>query len=331
MDKRHVDITIAVLSPGLRDQWERVRSASVSGTLFHDLRYFDYHTPGRFNFVHLLATREEEAIAILPGAEMRRNDSTWWVSCPGASFGGPATAIALGLEDCLALTKALQRFSQTRSWAGLEFILPPSFYQIPPSEDFSFALHSSGFKLEKRSLCSVIRVGSGPDQYKNLFRSKRPTVVRSSLARGMVAVEGGSELLDEFCVVFKQTYDRLGVAPTHTLTEIRDLMSRFPDRIRLHVVAFEGRPIAGLLVFRLTSEVAYAYYICGTANRLDAGGLVLAFARLLDRLSEQGVKWLDLGPSAQSWMEPHYGVLLFKRMLGSWTFCRDRWRWMTAA
>jgi hypothetical protein len=142
----------------------------------------------------------------------------------------------------------------------------------------------------------------------------------------MQPVEMGVEGLDHFLKVFRDTYARHGVAATHREDEIRDLLVRLSGRIRLHLAMLDGAPAAGLLVFRLTTEVAYTFYICTSAEHAGEHGAAFLVADLLDRLAATGVRYLDLGPSASD-QKLNKGVAFFKEGLGAFGQCRDRWRW----
>jgi Acetyltransferase (GNAT) domain len=108
----------------------------------------------------------------------------------------------------------------------------------------------------------------------------------------------GGERLDDFLEVFHDTYERHGVAATHTPEEIRDLLQRLPDRVRIHLATLGDKPVAGLLVFRLSRSVANTFYICSSTKHPDDRGAAFIIADLIDRLSQAGFRYLDLGPSA---------------------------------
>ena len=85
-------------------------------------------------------------------------------------------------------------------------------------------------------------------------------------------------------------------------------------------------PVAGILLFHVTAQVAYTFYIC-RSERGDAGSAIaFLIADLLDRLPARGVRHLDLGPSASD-LNFNDGVVFFKEGMGGVGACRNRWRW----
>jgi hypothetical protein len=140
----------------------------------------------------------------------------------------------------------------------------------------------------------------------------------------MVGIEAGVERLDDFLRVFHDTYEPRSRCDPHS-EEIRDLLQRLPDRVRVHLAMLGDVPVAGLLVFRLTGSVANTFYICSSTERPKEHGAAFV-ADLIDPLSQAGLRYLDLGPSA-SYQKFNKGVSFLKEGLGAYGQCRDRWRW----
>jgi Acetyltransferase (GNAT) domain len=221
----------------------------------------------------------------------------------------------------------LQNYANERGWAGIEITLPPSCYSFETADLLEFALFSSGFRMVHRWLCPMLALnGSSQNAFEHVYLSRQITSVRAARRKGVVGIETGLGGLDNFLKVFRDTYDRHGVAATHTPEEIRDLLQRLPDRVRIHLAMLGEVPIAGLLVFRLTASIAYTFYICSSRDHAAEHGAAFIIADLIDRLSQDGFRYLDLGPSASD-RKFNKGVNFFKEGLGALGQCRDRWRW----
>jgi hypothetical protein len=308
-------------------EWEQFLVRSVNGTLFHDLRFLRYHPPDRFRFHHLLIRRNARPIALLPGGLSGSAQRPIFCSPVGASIGGPVVAAGLGAELALDLIAALQNYAVSQGWAGIEITLPPACYNLETAGVIGFALFCRGFRIEHRWLCPMLHLEHGTkNAYEKLFRNRQISPVRAAKRKGVIGVESGIELLDDFLAVFRDTYARHGASATHTPEEIRFLLQHFPDRIRIHLARLGGTPIAGLLVFKLTASVAYTFYICSSAEHAHEHGAAFVIADLIDRLSEAGFHYLDFGPSASD-QKFNKGVTFFKEGLGAAGHCRDRWLW----
>jgi hypothetical protein len=50
-----------------KDKWDQFILESNNGTIFHMQKFFDYHSPGKFNFNHLIFIDKGQITALLPG------------------------------------------------------------------------------------------------------------------------------------------------------------------------------------------------------------------------------------------------------------------------
>ena len=309
------------------DGWEKFLARSANGTLFHDLRFLRYHPADRFRFHHLVFKRNGQPVALLPGGLSGTAEQPIFCSPLGASIGGPAVTADLGAKLALDLIDALQKYAHEKGWAGIEITLPPPCYSFETVGPIEFALFCHGFRVARRWLCPILPLTSpGRNRYERIFRSRQISPVRAAQRKGLIGIELGLHALDDFLKVFRDTYTRHGVAATHTPEEISDLLQRLPDRVRIHLAMLGEIPIAGLLVFRVTSTVAYTFYICSSTEHAHEHGAAFVVADLIDRLVDAGFRYLDLGPSADD-QKFNNGVTFFKEGLGAAGQCRDRWLW----
>jgi Acetyltransferase (GNAT) domain len=304
--------------------WKAVLANSNNGTLFHDLDFLDYHPPGKYDFRHLIASRENCIEALVPGA---LSEDGIFVSTAGASIGGPAVKKSITAGACLHLVEALQLYSKSAGWRGMEITVPPPIYHDEPDQKIEFALYQNGFELADRSMPLLVPLDQkGDGHYQRLFRQSQRSYVRACRQKGVIVTEAGVEALGEFLELFAETYDRLQALPTHTRQDMETLFSRIPARLRIWSAKLEGKMIAGVLLFILNQKICTTFYICDCASHREFHGVTVLLAELADVLARRGFRYLDLGPSASS---THFnnGVVNFKESLGARAFCRDRWRW----
>jgi Acetyltransferase (GNAT) domain len=326
--KANAPITVEPLENEER-LWQEFLFRSANGTLFQDLNFLRYHPQDRFDFHHLVLKRQGKPIALVPGG-LNRSDAQIAFSSPvGASIGGPIVAPNLSANLALRMLEALQEYAKRQGWSGIYMTLPPNYYSFETSGLLEFALFSTGFRLERRWLCPVIPLDSSPEAYERCYRTRQISPVRAARRNGVRSVETGIGGLENFLLPFRDTYSRHGVPATHTELEIRDLLIRFPDRIRIHLAMHGDVPIAGLLVFHLTKTVATTFYICRSSGHLGEHGPALLIADAMDRLAAAGFRYLDLGPSASD-LKFNQGNTFFKEGLGAVGHCRDLWCWNVA-
>ena len=303
-----------------REEWAAFLKCAVNPTLFHDLRFLDYHPSGRFNFHHLVIRNDRSLVGLLPGA---LSADGVFNSTSGASVGGLVVGPNASFHNVLEAIEAVQAYAKKNGWAAIEMTTPPRVYAPDAADCVSMALHLKRFAYRHRWLCHVLPLDQ---DWSRRFSSRQAAYVRAAHRAGATAVEGGIELLGTFYRPFRDTFARHGVPATHTEDEIENLMERFPDRIRIHLAMQDNEPLAGLLVFYVAPGVGYTMYIVRSAGRENARGDSVVIADAMTHLAAKGFRYLDLGPSASD-MNVNWGVLTFKERLGAVGLCRDRWVW----
>lgn len=320
-------VVISALDDASRQEWRDFLAASDNGCLFHDLDFLAYHPAGRFRFNHLIARQRGKLLALIPGGLTGEPGRPLFASPVGASVGGPVIGPRTRTAQGIALVTALQDYAVERGWSGLQLTLAPPIYNLRTQDLLPFSLFARGFQLRHRWNCYMLPVDrDGGEPYIKLYRQSQASLTRAARRRGVSAIEGGSELLQAFVPIFRETYERHGAAPTHSVEEIADLLARFPKQISLVIARGGDIAAAGLLVMRLNSRVAYTFYICSPTTHYDEHGSLVAFAALLQFLADQGYDWLDTGPGAWDG-NFNDGVVSFKESIGATGHCRDCWYW----
>lgn len=308
---------------GNTGDWQDFLARSANGTLFHDLEFLGYHPAGRHHFHHLTVRKDGKLFALLPGGLRSDQGQTLFSSPLGASVGGFAVQPGLRAEAALELVEVVKTYARLQKWRGMEITLPPALYNAGAADLIGFALFCGGFRLQHRWLCHLLPLDA---DWSKQFSSRQAGYVRAAQRAGATTIQGGIELLDTFAKPFADTFDRHGSSPTHSLDEIKDLMQRFPERIRIHLAMLKDEPLAGLLVFHVTTAIAYTMYIVRAGGNESIRGDSLVIADAMTRLTAGNYSHLDLGPSASD-MNVNKGVAFFKEGLRASGSCRDRWQW----
>jgi hypothetical protein len=321
-------VRISALQESEKAQWNDFLRTSNNGTLFHDLKFLDYHPPGRFHFEHLVARRGRRLVALVPGGIVTSEGESRFVSPLGASFGGLVTAAKLRFGEVSEVVTALQVFAADRRWSALELTTEPWIYQRFPFETIPFVLLRHGFRIARERLTFTIPLQgtAAGNRFERLFRATSANEVRVARRRGVCVLSGGSELLSAFLPLMEETYRRLTAEPTHTPSQLQDLLVRLPDRVRIFLAVLNDEAIAGALVFLLNDVTAYSFYHVMSQRHADANGNKVVFAEMIDRFAASGFRWLDLGPSA-SLDDSNDSVVFFKEGLGAVGQRRSTWIW----
>lgn len=117
---------------------------------------------------------------------------------------------------------------------------------------------------------------------------------------------------------------RHGVAPVHSLAEIRLLAGRFPEQIRLHVAELDGRIRAGVVTYRW-GPVDRGQYAATDALAREASLLDLVM-RAAAREAAAAGRWFDFGISTtEAGRVLNDGLIRYKESFGARPISAETW------
>jgi len=318
-------IEIERLRPERAREWGEFLRTSNNGTIFHDLDFLSYHPAGRFDEHHLLFHREGKLVAVMPAALVTGADGRKYLASPyGASVGGPALPPSLESGELINLVHALQSYARDFGLQGIRMRLGPSVYLKRQEETLGFALFASGFRQSARWLCFIVEISDGTGALRpDVLSSRKMANIRRGLRKGLLPREVDATQLEVFYRLLSESMHRHRAVATHSLEELKRLFELVPGRLRLFLCRDQGREIAGVLVFMLNEVSAYTFYISG---HNEGQGNAVLLHHVMHSLAREGIRYLDMGPSASS-LHFNEGGVNFKEKMGARGHCRDEWVW----
>jgi hypothetical protein len=327
-------IDVVPFEPKHRDEWRAFVAASDNGTLFHDPDFLAYHPAGRFEEHHLLFYDRGELVAVLPAAIVPGADGARRLASPyGASIGGFVLPEHQSAELTISLCHRLQQYARDLGIAGVDLRIGPSYYNRSSGDSLGFALAAAGFALARRWICPAVRLPQAREEVARLIpSSRRRTSVRSALAKGLNVSAAGIERLPEFYSVLEANRAKHGARPTHTEAELRWLLERLPDRVKMFVCTLDDVVVGGTVMFDLNDRVSYSFYPCHDERFDDHRPPSVVLYRMLEEYTRRRFHYVDLGPTGDviaggGPCRLNEGNLYFKQQMGGVVFCRDAWEW----
>ena len=251
--------------------WNLFVAGSRNGTFLLDRGYMDYHAD-RFEDHSLILRDEAETIlAVMPAN--RVGDTLH--SHLGLTYGGFVVGARTGSAAMLGMMEAVVAYMRLEGFARLAYKTIPSIYHRQPAEEDRYALFRQNATLVRRDVLSVIPAGGRLKPQERRVRG-----AKSARKLGVVVAES-VDFSAFWAVLDDNLRHRYGVAPVHSLDEIRLLHSRFPEAIRL----FEARQgdvvVGGVVVFE-TPTVAHVQYISASETGKEVHALDLIFTTLIE-------------------------------------------------
>jgi Acetyltransferase (GNAT) domain len=250
--------------------WTAFVRASSTGVFLFERPYMDYHSD-RFADHSLLLYSNDSLVGVFPASETPGSIA----SHGGLTFGGlvcaPAARQTMTADAWLAIVDYYRM-------AGFTSILlkqlPWAFHQ-PLADDQTWPLWMMGATQARVDLNAIVDLLAPPAMQDRRLRS-----AKKALKHNVTIVEQ-----TDFSVYWDQVltpvlWEQHQQRPVHTLSEIRLLQSRFPERIRLFVALLEGHPVAGAVLYDYGS-VLHTQYLAASLPAREVGALDLLIRTLV--------------------------------------------------
>ena len=266
--------------------WDELVKSSRNGTFLHQRGYMDYHSD-RFTDCSLVAMRDGKPCALLPACI--EGDTLF--SHRGLTYGG--WLVPLKHFDATVMIEIMDTAIQWMTSNGIKRLVykpVPHIYHRYPCEEDLYALFRHHATLAETNISTTIDLTCP-------LPLDRGNKSGANAARKAGIQVGPSEDWEGYWQLLSSLLDtRYDTRPVHTLDEMRLLVNRFPENIRLYTATLDGELLAGVVMY-LSSPVAHCQYIGASPRGKDSKALTLLFDYLIGLHTELGYRYFDFGIS----------------------------------
>ncbi len=303
-----------------KEKWDRFVLQSNNGTMFHLQKFFDYHTPGKFKFDHLMFVEKNKIKALLPG----RLTNGLFESPVGASYGSIVTG-DIKFAEAMELVSALLDYGKKNGIKEFELTPAPMVYETYQNQNLDFAMLWQGFSFKLHYISSAIKL----DKNRDIIERFSPTIrrnVRMSLKNSSIRVET-NERYDEFYPILVENKAIHNVKPTHSYEDLLRLKELMPDNLKLFMVYLDDKPIGGSSMFFANKNVALCFYNMLRYEYAEYKPIQRVMYEVLKYSTENGYSYVDIGVSqdtkAENPMTPSMSLIEFKEKFDAKTIMRN--------
>ena len=304
-------IEILEYKPENREEWDKFVDNSNNGTMFHKQSFLDYHEDGKFDFYHLMFKKDNNLIAVLPGG-LTDNGKVFW-SPIGASYGSFVTK-DIHYNLSLQLVDSFMDFSRDKGFSDIYLIPPPIIYNKVYNQHIEYSMLYRRFDFEYSYISHAIDLKIGND-FLNYFDKTSRKTIHKILRENEITIED-SEDYDSFYKILIENKARHGIKPTHNLDDLLKLQELVPENLKLKLVYYKGKPIAGTLLFLCNEKVALCFYNMLLYEYEHLKPIYLVMYETVRWALENGFEWVDIGVSqdtkADDPMTPSISLIDFK-------------------
>lgn len=299
-----------------KELWNSFVNKARNATFLFDRNYMDYHAD-RFDDNSFMFYHKGKLKAVLPANVA--GDTLY--SHQGLTYGGLLLDKKATVEDVLECFDSLNSWLRENGISKVVYKALPWIYQQYPSEEDLYALTwKCKAQLISRDISSSIVIDN-----KLKFAESRKSGIRKALSLNIEV--GESNDVDGFWHVLEDNLgNRYNAKPVHTSSEMKLLMSRFPNNIRLYVAKINGEIVGGTLIY-VTPQVVHTQYISASVEGKKHGALDLLFDYIINKVYAN-CRYFDFGKSTEQGGAYLNEPLIFqKEGFGGRGVCYDWYQW----
>ena len=299
-----------------KELWNSFVSKARNATFLFDRNYMDYHAD-RFDDNSFMFYHKGKLKAVLPANVA--GDTLY--SHQGLTYGGLLLDKKATVEDVLECFDSLNSWLRENGISKVVYKALPWIYQQYPSEEDLYALTwKCKAQLISRNIASTIVIDN-----KLKFAESRKSGIRKALSLNIEV--GESNDVDGFWHVLEDNLgNRYNAKPVHTASEMKLLMSRFPNNIKLYVAKMNGEIVGGTLIY-VTPQVVHTQYISASVEGKKHGALDLLFDYIINKVYAN-CRYFDFGTSTEQGGAYLNEPLIFqKEGFGGRGVCYDWYQW----
>lgn len=299
-----------------KELWNSFVCKARNATFLFDRNYMDYHAD-RFDDNSFMFYHKGKLKAVLPANVS--GDTLY--SHQGLTYGGLLLDKKATVEDVLECFDSLNSWLRENGISKVVYKALPWIYQQYPSQEDLYALTwKCKAQLISRDIASTIVVDN-----KLKFAESRKSGIRKALSLNIEV--GESNDVDGFWHVLEDNLgNRYNAKPVHTASEMKLLMSRFPNNIKLYVAKMNGEIVGGTLIY-VTSQVVHTQYISASLEGKKHGALDLLFDYIINKVYAN-CRYFDFGKSTEQGGAYLNEPLIFqKEGFGGRGVCYDWYQW----
>ncbi|MFT7626881.1 MAG: hypothetical protein ACI9AT_001043 [Ulvibacter sp.] len=299
-------ITVRKYEPQDKLLWDIFIEQAKNATFLFSRDFIEYHKD-RFTDYSLLVYKGKELVGLVP-ANLVENKL---YSHQGLTYGGLVLNNKSKLVDVSDYFAAVLSFLNSEGIDSLYIKSLPNIYHLLPSDELQYLLFITEAKLVRTDVSSTIELVNALK-----IKSNRMEGVKKAKKHNLRITEGAE--FDEFWdeILVPNLKERHNAAPVHSLDEIKDLNSSFPNSILQFNVYDGNKLVAGATIFE-TKNVTHAQYISANADKQTLGSLDFLFEYLI-KTRFKDKKYFDFGTSNEnSGKNVNKGLQYWKECFGA--------------
>ena len=296
------------------DIWNDFVKNAKNSLFMHNRNFMEYHSD-RFTDNSLMFYDDEELLALLP-CNIKDNEL---FSHGGLTYGGFITNLKMKhykMQECFT---ALKTYMVENNIKSLTYKTIPYCYDTLASQEDLYSLYVNGAKVLKVEPSTLIDM---------TIPVKLPKGRKAQIARAKregVKIELSNDF-ESFIELENKILSELhNTKAVHSPAELHLLQSRFPEQIELYAAIYEGKLIAGTVIF-VYNNVIHTQYMAADDKAREIGALDYVVSEVIEKY-KQTKRYLDFGISSENAGQYlNEGLIAQKESFGGRTMVYQTWK-----
>ncbi len=273
----------------------------------------EYHQDRFEDFSLLIFDKKNHLKAILPANKL----GNALHSHQGLTYGGLVLNSKIKLQEVIEIVYSVLKFLNQNGVSSLQLKQLPAIYHESPSDEMEYLSFILKAKLIRRDSLSVINLETDFE-----FSSSRAEGIKRGIDFGLEFREEQDFTSFWNEILIPNLAQKHQTKPVHSLEEIINLKSKFPNNIRQFNVYKEGKIIAGTTIFE-SDFVAHSQYISADESKNTTGSLDFLHNKLIT-YTFRNKKYFDFGISNENHGQNiNQGLLFWKEGFGARTIIQN--------
>lgn len=278
-------IDIIKYEKGLHNEWNEFVDRSKNATFLFNRNYMGYHSD-RFTDHSLMIYYKNKLMALFPANIKER----YLYSHGGLTYGGFIITDKINTPLMLKIFEEMKNYCSGKGIQKIVYKSIPHIYHKKPAEEDLYALYVNKASLVKRDVSSTVCLRN----FK--INNNKQNGVRKAEKSGLI-VEQCDEVKAFWVLVNLRLHEKYRVNSVHTADEMKILMDRFQNNIKLFCAKLNNEILGGALIYE-TDTVAHAQYLATNEEGREKRALDLIISFLLNDYYKNKL-WFDFGISTE--------------------------------
>lgn len=290
-----MNISILPYSAEYEQKWDDfVLKESINGTFLQTRKFLNYHKEGKFTDCSFMFFNGNALVAVIP-ANLR--DDLSFVSHGGSTFGGIIVSPNVYNVDGISLIMDLFEEELLKLKVKHVFIKQtPEIFCKDSALLIDYFLYQKGYKSVSELNFYMPMDRFEEDVTSGFTSGKRRDFRYASKNDLTFKLLTTKEEIAQYYEVLLMNLKKLNLTPVHSLEDLYDLkFNRFDERIRFYGVFYEGKIIAGSMIFLFQDDIFHTQYLSSDKEYLKLYSMDFLVGNLIAEAKKEGKRLFTFG------------------------------------